>query len=56
MMNPKYHFARMRELLDEFEPSVAKTQAEIKLEECEMWLAKCAPDADELAKEQASFD
>jgi hypothetical protein len=40
MMNPTYHFARMRDLLDEYEPSREKSLAATKLDECEMWLAK----------------
>ena len=43
MMNPTYHFARMRELLDEHEPSRERSLAATKLDECEMWLARCAP-------------
>ena len=43
MMNPAYHFARMRELLDEHEPSRERSLAATKLDECEMWLARCEP-------------
>ena len=42
-MNPAYHFARMRELLDEHEPSRERSRAATKLDECEMWLARCQP-------------
>ncbi len=47
MMNPAYHFARMREMLDEYEPSRERSIAFTKLEECEMWLAKCTPTKEE---------
>jgi hypothetical protein len=43
MMNPAYHFARMRELLSEYEPSREKSLAATKLDECEMWLARATP-------------
>jgi hypothetical protein len=50
MMNPSYHFARMRELLDEYEPSRAKSLAATKLDECEFWLANATPT--ELARQR----
>jgi hypothetical protein len=43
MMNPTYHFTRMRELLEEFEPSRERSLAATKLDECEMWLDRCSP-------------
>ena len=43
MMNPAYHFARMRELLGEYEPSREKSLAATKLDEAEMWLARATP-------------
>jgi ribonuclease I len=42
-MNPKYYFAQMRELLDEFEPSRERSFAATKIDEAEMWLDKCQP-------------
>ena len=42
-MNPTYHFARMRDLLNEYEPSREKALAATKLDECEIWLAKATP-------------
>lgn len=43
MMNPAYHFARMRELLNEYEPSRERSLAATKLDECELWLSWCRP-------------
>jgi hypothetical protein len=54
MMNPIYEFGRMRELLDEFEDSREKSLAKTKLDECEMWLQRCAPTEEALARDQQS--
>lgn len=54
MMNPAYHFARMRDLLDEFEPSREKSLAATKLDECEMWLARATPTQEALSRETAA--
>jgi hypothetical protein len=43
MMNPAYHFAKMRDLLSEYQPSRERSLAITKLDECEMWLARCEP-------------
>lgn len=43
MMNPAYHFDRMRELLDEYEPSRERSLAATKIDEAELWLTKCKP-------------
>ena len=51
MMNPKYHIARMRELLDEYEPSREKSLAATKLDECEMWLARATPTQEALNRD-----
>ena len=53
MMNPTYHFAWMRELLEEFEPSRVRSLAATKLDECEMWLAKCQPTKEALEREMS---
>jgi hypothetical protein len=53
MMNPKYFIAKMRALLDEFEPSRERSLAATKLDECEMWLARCTPTPEALARDQA---
>ncbi len=54
MMNPTYHFARMRELLDEYEPSRERSLAATKLDECEMWLANCTPTELARTRDQAN--
>jgi hypothetical protein len=51
-MNPAYHFKRMRELLDEHEPSRERSLAATKLDECEMWLDKCVITAEALGRDQ----
>lgn len=53
-MNPTYHFARVRELLDEFGPSRERSLAATKLDECEMWLARCQPTAEAFNRDQAA--
>lgn len=54
MMNPKYHLARMREVLEEFQPGRERSLAATKLDECEMWLARCTPTAEALGRDQAA--
>lgn len=54
MMNPAYHFARMRELPGEFESSRERSLAATKLDKCEMWLARCKPAAVALERDQAA--
>jgi hypothetical protein len=54
MMNPKYHIARMRELLEEYQPSRERSVAATKLDECEMWLARCEPTEEALRRDQAA--
>jgi hypothetical protein len=53
-MNPKYNFARMRELLGEYEPSRERSLAATKLDEAELWLTRCAPTKEALQRDQAS--
>lgn len=53
-MNPTYHFARVRDLLDEYQPSRERSLAATKLDEAEMWLAKCTPTAEAANRDQAS--
>ncbi len=45
MLNPKFAFGRLRDLLAEFEPSRERDLAATRLDECEMWLARCTPAA-----------
>jgi hypothetical protein len=52
MMNPTYHFQRMRDLIEEFEPSRERSLATTKLDEAEMWLARCKPTAVALGRDQ----
>jgi hypothetical protein len=54
LMNPVYHIARMRELIEEYEPSRERSLAITKLDECEMWLAKCTPAKEALERDQAA--
>jgi hypothetical protein len=54
VMNPNYFFARMRELLDEFEPSRERSLAATKLDECELWLSRCQPTEQALQRDQAA--
>lgn len=53
MMNPDYHFRRMRDLLDEFKPSMERSLAQVKLEECELWLSKCERTDEALNRDQS---
>jgi len=53
-MNPAYHFARMRELLDEFEPSRERSLAATKLDECQMWLDRCQRTQEALNRDLAA--
>lgn len=43
VMNLAYHFATLREWIDQFEPSRERSLAATKLDECEMWLDRCEP-------------
>ena len=54
MMNPAYHFTRMRDLLEEFEPSRERSLAATKLEECEMWLGRCTPTEEARSRDQSA--
>lgn len=51
MLNPTYFFTRMRVLFDEFEPSRERSLAVTKLDECEMWLARCKPTDEALQRD-----
>lgn len=56
MMNPEYHFARMRELLEEYQPSRERSLALTKLDECGMWLTRCVPTTEALERDQCAPD
>lgn len=55
MLNPAYHIARMREVIAEHEPSRERSVAVTKLDEMEMWLDKCVPSAEALARDQRAL-
>ena len=52
MLNPAYHVSRMREVIAEHEPSRERSLAVTKLDELEMWLARCTPTAEALGRDQ----
>lgn len=54
MMNPTYHFARMHELIDEFQPSRERSLALTKLKECEMLLRQCKPTEEARGRDQSA--
>jgi hypothetical protein len=54
MMNPTYHFRRMRELLEEFEPSRERSLAQTKLDEAELWLTRCEPTREAIERDQCA--
>jgi hypothetical protein len=54
MLNPGYFIARLRDVLDEFEPSRERSLAATKLDECELWLTRCTPTAEALRRDQQS--
>lgn len=41
-MKPAQHFARLRELAEEYEPSHERSLAMLRIDEAELWLARCA--------------
>jgi hypothetical protein len=51
MMNPAYHIARMRGLIEEFKPSRERSLAATKLDEMEMWLSRCEPTEEAAARD-----
>jgi hypothetical protein len=54
MTNPVYFIKRVRDLIDEYEPSRERSLAATKLDEFEMWLAKCKPTQEALQRDQSS--
>ncbi len=55
MMNPVYHFGRMRDLLAEYKPSRELSLAATKLDECELWLSRAVPSDEALQRDQRSI-
>lgn len=51
MMNPRYHIGRVRQLVEEFEPSRERSLAATKLDEFEMWLSRCEPTQEALGRD-----
>ena len=51
MMNAAYHFTRMRDLIEEHKPGRERSLATTKLDECEMWLARCERTDEALARD-----
>ena len=54
MMNPTYHFARMRELIEEYKPSRERSLVATKIDEAELWLTRCTPTDEALYRDQAA--
>jgi hypothetical protein len=54
MLNSTYHFEKMREVLDEYEPSRELSLAKTKLDECQLWLTQCRPTEEALNRDQRS--
>jgi hypothetical protein len=54
MMGRAYHFGRMRELIEEYKPSRERSLAVTKLDECEMWLLRCARTDEALARDRTA--
>ena len=56
MMNPTYHFARMKELLDEYQPSLTRDSVAYHLEMAERLLKGCDPTEEALKRDQCNAD
>lgn len=54
MLNPTYHFQRMRDLLEEYKPSRERSLVQTKLDEAELWLTKCVATDEALGRDQSS--
>lgn len=54
MMNPGYFIGRVRDLLEEFEPSRERSLAATKLDEFELWLNRCRRTAEALNCDKAA--
>lgn len=54
MTNPASHFAALRKLLEEFELSHERSLAALRLEEAELWFARCAATRGEQAAAERS--
>ena len=56
MMNPTYHFARMRELIEEYEPSRERSLVATKIDEAELWLTRCQPTEEARTRDMAASE
>lgn len=54
MINPRYIIKRCQELINEFEPSRERSIAATKLDEFELWLTRCVPTKEALARDECS--
>lgn len=51
MINASYYLKPCRELLEQYEPSRERSLAATKLDEFEMWLARCTPTKEALERD-----
>lgn len=56
MMNPTYHFQKMRDLLEEYEPSASRDSAASHLALAEEFLKDCRPTEEALQRDQCNAD
>jgi hypothetical protein len=54
MMNPAYHFAKMRELIEEHQPSRERSLVATKIDEAELWLTRCTPTEEARNRDRAA--
>ena len=54
MLNPKYGFTKMREIVDDYEPSRERSMVLTKLDEAELWLTRCVPTKEARERDQAA--
>jgi hypothetical protein len=52
MLNPNYQFSKIREVVEEFEPSRERALVLTKLDEAELWLTRCVPTEEALNRDQ----
>jgi len=50
-MNPRYYFDRMRDLIEEYEPSRERSLVATKIDEAELWLTRCKPTKEALGRD-----
>lgn len=52
MLNSKYFFGRLRDVLDDYESSRELALVKTKIDEAELWLTKCKPTKEALERDQ----